>query len=63
MQLISCTAEVFVTSDACYGPVLVAQSVKQLLIGHSVFRPDELRALADLGSNPGLEEGFSVQLG
>jgi len=44
-------------------PVLVAQLGKRLLIGHSVCWLDELRALADLGVNPGLERGFSAQSG
>ena len=38
----------------------MAQCAKPLLIGRSVYRPDGLRALADLGSNPGLEEGFQL---
>ena len=42
--------------------VPVAQWAKPLLIGHSACWPDGLRALADLGSNPGLEGGFSAQL-
>jgi len=39
-------------------PVLVAQWVKPLLIGHSACRPDGLRAVSDLGSNPGQEGSF-----
>ena len=40
----------------------VAQWAKPLLIGHSACWPDGLRTLADLGKNPGLEEGFSARL-
>jgi len=48
----------------CYvlgvGPDPVAQWVEPLLIGHSACWPDGLRAVANLGSNPGLEGGFSA---
>jgi len=43
-------------------PVPVAQWAKPLLIGRSACWPDGLRALADLGTNPGLEGGFSARL-
>ena len=43
-------------------PAPVAQWAKPLLIGHSACWPDGLRTLADLGTNPGLEGGFSSRL-
>ena len=43
-------------------PVLVSQWFKPPLIGHRACWSDGLVALADLGSNPGLEESLSAQL-
>ena len=41
-------------------PAPVAQWAKPLLIGYSACWPVQLRTPANLGSNPGLEEGFSA---
>jgi len=43
--------------------IFVVQEVKPLLIGYSACWANGLMAVAGLGSNPGLEGGFSARIG